>query len=540
MTNTSELLMQARKEEIWMKYCGFLDLELEDFMDIQERLLMEQLSFLRESECEITRKFIGGNAPKDVAEFRKVIPVTTYEDYSEFLDEKRDDVLPREPVLWAHTSGRSGSVKWVPYTKPAYDKLGERVLTGVILAAARRKGDVRLQVNDTLVYNTPPRPYISGVCLRALADQFDFRFVPPLEETEDMDFQERIETGFKTGLRTGIDILGSLAVVLVKMGERFTQGAQTTRVSPQMLHPRVFARLVRGWLRSKLERRSMLPKDLWHIKAIPSGGMDTSLYRDRIAYYWGVVPYEQYGSTEEGSLATQTWTKKDMTFFPDAAFLEFIPEEEWAKWRRDPTYSPETVLMDEVEPGKRYEVVVTNFYGKPLVRYRMHDVIRFTSLQDEEAGIRLPQMSFVGRSSDFIDLAGFAGLIDEKMVWQSIIDSGVEFEEWAIRKETRGDDVILHLYIELSVESQETAETVRDKVNSQMKDRNRFYADYESIIVSRPLEVTLLGKGSYQSYMAAKSAQGADLAHLKPPHMNASDTDIGLLLEKSGELTGSQ
>ena len=49
----------------------------------------------------------------------------------------------------------------------------------------------------------------------------------------------------------------------------------------------------------------MLPKDLWTLKALPCGGMDTSIYRDRGGGpYWGAVPYEQYGSTEEGAIAT--------------------------------------------------------------------------------------------------------------------------------------------------------------------------------------------------------------------------------------------
>ena len=305
----------GRREEVWTKYCGFLDLDLAGFMDIQRRLMMEKVSFLLESQCEIAAKFIKNSNIKDIKDFRKIVPVTTYEDYEEFLGDQREDVLPRAPVLWAHTSGRSGNMKWVPYTKEAYRSLGERVLAGVILSAARWKGDVRLDPKDTLVYNTPPRPYISGVSLRALADQFDFTFIPPLDETEEMDFQERIEQGLQTGLITGIDILGSLAVVLVKMGQRFAEGARKTEISAQMLHPKALFRMIRGWIRSKLEGRSMLPRDLWRVKAIPSGGMDISIYRDKIEYYWGVAPFEQYESTEEGAIATQSWNKKGMTFF---------------------------------------------------------------------------------------------------------------------------------------------------------------------------------------------------------------------------------
>jgi hypothetical protein len=524
---------QGRKDDIWTKYCGFLDLDPDEFMTIQERLLMQQLDLMGKSE--IGKKFMGERAPTSVQEFQRRVPITTYEDYEPYLGTKRAEALPQEPYLWAHTSGRSGRFKWIPYTRQAYEKLGDRVLAGVILAAARRKGEVRIKKDDVFVYNTPPRPYASGVALRALAGQFNFRFVPPLEETEEMTFQERIESGFQVGLVTGIDILGSLAVVLVKMGERFAEGARTTSLSAQLLYPRVAVRLIRALIRSKLARRSILPKDIWAIKAIPSGGMDISIYKDKIAHYWGVAPHEQYSSTEELAMAVQTWTKEGMTFFPDAAFLEFVPEDEWDEWQRDPTYIPRTALMNEVEPNKRYEVLLTNFYGKPLLRYRMHDIIKFTSLQDQETGIKLPQLVFVGRSSDFIDLAGFTGPIDEKMVWQAVVNTGMLYEEWSIRKEYDEDRPILHLYIELR--ELVGKEVVQAQVHKSLKDINPFYADYASMIETQPLEVTVLPPGTFQAYMTEKQAAGADLAHLKPPHMNAPDEDVRLLL-RLGEQPG--
>jgi hypothetical protein len=529
MATATELLRQGRKSQIWTKYCGFLDLSLAEFMKIQERLLLEQIELL--SKTETGRRFMGEKPPRTVAEFRQTVPITCYEDYEQFFDEKREDIKYEGAYLWAHTSGRSGRLKWIPYTREAYQRLGERVLAGVILASAREKGDIRLEEGDVLVYNTPPRPYISGVTLRALGEQFNFRFVPPMEETESMGFQERIELGFETGLETGIDILGSMSAVLVKMGERFAEGARTTKLSSHMLHPRVAARLLRGFIRSKLEGRPMLPKDLWTLKALPCGGMDTSIYRDKIAYYWGAVPYEQYGSTEEGAIATQTWNKKGMTFFPDAVFLEFIPEDEWTKSRREPDYMPKTVLLSEVEPKKRYEIVISNFYGKPLLRYRSHDLVEFTAMKDPETGVNLPQMLFVARSGDFIDLAGFTGLIDEKMVWQSIAKSGINYKEWAMRKESMAGEPVLHLYIE-TVEPMD-AEEVRKRVHECMKSMNPFYADYETLLEKRALEVTVLPKGTFQAYMLEKQASGTDLAHLKPPHMNASDEVIDLLLSLS-------
>ena len=50
MAKVSDLLRQGRSEEVWTKYCGFLDLGLDNFMDIQRRLLTEQLQLSGHSE----------------------------------------------------------------------------------------------------------------------------------------------------------------------------------------------------------------------------------------------------------------------------------------------------------------------------------------------------------------------------------------------------------------------------------------------------------------------------------------------------------
>ena len=104
MTTTTELLRQGREDEVWRKYCGFLDLSLEQFMEIQERLLTEQLELM--SRSELGRMLMGDDPPLDLEAFRQRVRLTTYEDYAPYLDERREDVLAEKPVAWAHTSGR--------------------------------------------------------------------------------------------------------------------------------------------------------------------------------------------------------------------------------------------------------------------------------------------------------------------------------------------------------------------------------------------------------------------------------------------------
>jgi len=119
-----ELLQQGRNEELWQMCCGYLDLDIEQFMAIQKRLLLEQLELLNRSQ--LGEKIMRGFKPRTVEEFREQVPLTTYADYCPELLEKREDILPAQPVSWVHTSGRSGEYpcKWVPMTQ-AYSQDGQ-------------------------------------------------------------------------------------------------------------------------------------------------------------------------------------------------------------------------------------------------------------------------------------------------------------------------------------------------------------------------------------------------------------------------------
>ena len=529
MITKDELFKTGNQERIWQKYCGFLDLSLAEFMGLQEQLLMEQIDLVYDSP--LVKKFML-RKPKDVTEFRRLVPLTTYDDYAPYFDEKNEDILPERPCQWAHTSGRGGSFKWAPYTQRFYDRMASCMIAGLILALATRKGEVNLTGNERIIHNLPPRPYLSGVAIRAMAEQLDFRFIPPLELSEKMEFQERINAGFKEALHTGVDIFGSLSSILVKVGESFTEQSQGMKFSLSLLYPPALLRLTKAILQSRLEKRTMLPRDLWPVKAIMASGIDTNIYKDKIIYYWGKSPYEYYACTEGGFIALQVWNKKAMTFIPYSDFLEFIPEEEWLKSKKDKNYLPSTILLDEVREGERYEIIITNFYGGPFLRYRLGDLIKIVSLRDEETGLNLPQMVFESRADDLIDIAGFTRL-DEKTVWQAITNTGIKYEEWTLRKEYAENKPILHLYLELK-EEQDAPEVAR-LVHEELKSLNSDYRDVESMLGFQSLKVTLLSKGTFKRYYQEKQAAGLDLAHLKPPHVNAFDDVIENILRLSSE-----
>ncbi len=392
MTSAVELLRQGRTAEVWQKYCGFVELTRDEYTLIQERLLLEQLELL--NGCELGRRLMNGRKVTTVEEFRRVAPLTTYQDYVSFLGEKREDLLPAPPVAWVRTSGRTGEFpcKWAPLTKPAYDNLGKYFLGTQILSGARRHGDVSIEEGDVYLYTGAPPPFVTGSILRAGRDEFPFRFVPSIEDAESMDFMERTEKAFRMAMETGVDYFLGVASVLVAMGEAFAKGS-SRGLSREMLVPAAFTRSVKALLTSKMRREPLMPKHFWHPKGITVGGMDVQIYRKRIESLWGVRVFEGYGCAEFGNIAVQSWGANSAGMIPsaDCAFWEFLPESEYSHWRVDRTYQPQTMLATEVQPG-RYVLVGTSLLGGAFVRYIVGDLVSVLNTSDPELGIDLPQL----------------------------------------------------------------------------------------------------------------------------------------------------
>jgi len=513
------------RKKIWQRYCGFLDLSIEEFMEIQNRLLSEQIDLV--SESILGQKILQGNKPKSVEEFRRTVPLTIYDDYEPYLSEQREDVLSEKPAFWCHSSSRGGKLKWVPYTYHGFEVSSKRSFALFMLACANSKYDVNFLPGSRALMLLPPPPYMSGTNLHHGSKQFTIKVMPPIDESSVEDFQARIAKGFGMALREGVDVIAAIASVMASAGERMVEQAQGIKFSPDLLNPPILTRLLRGWLQSKFGKRPLLPRDIWKAKGIVAGGTDVSIYKDKIAYYWGRPPHEIYASSEGNPTAMQAWNRKGLTLVPDICFWEFIPETELQKCKNDPKYQPSTILLDEVEAGKTYEIVLSHFYGMPMLRYRIGDLITIISMKDEQADINLPQIVFKSRTSDVIPLAGLVE-VDERMLWQSLESSGIKYEDWSARKEYENEQTFLEIYLELK-EPMEALE-IATIIDHNLKLIDVDYRDMEAMLGMQPIRVKLLSPGTFQRYYEEKQKEGADLAHLKPPHMNAGNANIQRLL----------
>jgi hypothetical protein len=534
MTSPLELLHQGQKEELWQMCCGFLNLSLEQFMDIQKRLLLEEIELLKNSE--MGRRMLGGAMPNTVEEFRQQVPLTTYSDYLPELAEKREEVLPTKPAMWVHTVARIGeyNFKWIPLSERFLYEY-ERVTGGVaLLASCNRQGDFLVKGHLRLLATMGSPDYGSGIVAYLTQQALDCDIFPT--NGVDTTFQEKMRIGFNEALSQGLDALGGVSSVLAYVGEVFRERATHVGIGFLLSNPRALARLLTGWLKSKLARRPILPRDIWSLKAIIGGGADCAVFAKKVKELWGRDVLEIYVGTEGGIYATQAWDHEGMTFIPNLNFFEFIPERESFKWQMDHSYQPKTILMDEVKAGENYEIVITNFHGGIMTRYRIGDIVKITSPTNEKLNIDIPQMVFVKRADDFVDIAAL-GRLTEKVIQQAVKNSGIPYVDWVARKEIIDGKPVLHFYLELVkgyvASERSLAVAIREQFSKlDRKHRSNLYSfigDMETALGLKPVRVTLLPQGVFSSYSAQRRADGVAPENVRPPHVNPSDEVLSLL-----------
>jgi hypothetical protein len=538
MLKAVDLLRQGKHEELWQMCCGYLKLDIQQFMDIQKRLLLEQLELLNHSP--LGKKIMHGTRPQTIKEFRKRVPLTTYADYCPELIEKREDILPEKPLLWAHSSGWSGDYpyKWVPITKDYARNLSVALYGIGMLSCCDRWGDTSHIPNKVkILYSVAPRPYISGTFAEVLRMQTPITYMPTIEESESLVFEERIKHGFEQSVSKGLDYFFGLSLVLASVGDKFLQSSDNINLRPYLKKPKALWRLARGKLKSRLANRPLIPRDIWSLKGIIGSGVDSGVYKNKIKELWGRYPLDLYSCTEGGVIATQAWDYNGMTFIPNMNFLEFLPEEEQLKLQMDPSYKPMTLLLDEVEAEKNYEIIITNFHGGVLMRYRIGDMVKIQSLHNERLGINLPQMNFERRVDDYIDF--YVVRLTEKSIWQAIENTGFAYEDWIAYKDPGKQvvNILLELKEDYQVDKEQIAILIYRELTKPDNDKPTEITSDNSLMdmMDFGIKVNLLPKGTFQRYIARKQAEGADLAHLKPPHINPTEEILTTLIGETEE-----
>lgn len=505
-------LKKLPKSVIWEEYCGFLDLSVQDYMFMQNRLMEEQIRLF--SASALGRKLLKGNVPCSVKEFLSVFPMTRYEDYADILLPRKAEMLPGEPVIWIETTWEGGirPIKVAPYTRAMLDTYRHNVLAIMMLASGREKGEYTVADHDRILYGGAPLPYATGLLPSLLDEEAEFEWLPDTNAHSDLSFGARIKKGFKMALKGDVDYFFAIGSVANYITEHFEDSAGGKGM-PSVSLP-ILMRYLKAKAVHKRDGGKLVPGELFRLKGFMATGTDSARYRDRLEKAWGVRPIEIAAGTESTCLATDNWEHRGMIFFPDACFYEFIPESELQRERENEGYVPRTVLMDGVVSGETYELVISVLHGGAFMRYRIGDLYHCLSAPADGS---LPRFTFLDRTPDVIDIAGFTR-ITEASVEEVIRESRLSVGDWTAKKEfDPGNTPFLHLYLEFkgdSVLSESASKTLlQEHLALYFRYFDSDYQDLKKLLDMEPLKITVLKAGTIR---ACEKRLGRKIRHINP------------------------
>ncbi|MBM6809695.1 GH3 auxin-responsive promoter family protein [Faecalitalea cylindroides] len=490
------------KKSLWKEYCGFLDLSMTEYMNIQKRLLIEQISIW--SKCDLGKSIIKDKQINSLEDFRRYVPLTTYEDYAPYLLSKQSSCLPDTPLMWIQTTWEGGihPLKVAPYTKGMLETFQKNTMASFMLATGKGRYDYDIEIADSMLYALAPLPYASGLLPVLFQNEIDVQFLPPVDQAAKMTFKERNVLGFKMGLKQDINYLfglGSVTYFVSKSFASLNQSSSSISLKDTMMSisPKIIMRYLVAKKKCKKENRNLIPKDLFHLKGMVVAGTDNACYKKDLEEMWGVYPVEIFAGTEPTLIGTETWERNGLYFFPDSCFYEFLPLNQ----RKEK--NPITLLMDEVVQGETYEIVLTVLKGGAFCRYRVGDMYRCVSASNGKSG-ELPRFEYVDRVPEVIDIAGFTR-ITEKTIDNAIQLSKLPISYWVAKKEFNEENrPYMHVYVQLDKGSlANTAiskQVLHDCLTVYFKYMDSDYQDLKKILGIDPLLITVLPCGTFENY----------------------------------------
>ena len=519
--NLEQKIKNKKYDQVWQEYCGFLNFSLKDFMEIQNRLMLEQLQAY--SDCELGRHIMKGQKPSSVEEFRDIVPLTQYDDYADILLAKNESALPAKPMRWIKTTREGGRhpIKVVPYTEGMINCHKDISISILLLATSKKKGEFSLRGDENFLYGMATLPYLTGIIPHLISSELPVKFLPSVDEAESMTFEQRNKAGFKLGMQKGIDLFFGLSSIVVKMGDAFSSENNSGKSKINILRnsSKMNLRLMKAWAKSKSTGSPILPKDIWDLKGLICSGTDSHVLKRKIESDWGIKPLEIFAGTEPSCVATESWNKNGLVFIPDACLYEFIPINELEQNIQDPSYKPKTYLLDEIKPNVDYELVISNFKGGAFARYRTGDIFRCLNSSNEEDGINLPHFLFLDREPRFIDIAGFTR-ISEGTINEALNLANLELHDWFVVKEYgENSKAFLRMYVEIGNDKRRTAnkEIIKEHLSTYFKYIDKDYKNLKHFLGMDPLDVTVIPFGTLDTFA---DTFGRRIRKMNPSHFD--------------------
>jgi hypothetical protein len=368
---------------------------------VQKQLLDDLLSSHAQTDFGADHSL---GSVKSVSDFRKALPIRTYEDMRPYMDRVYEGdtnaLLPKDcdVLMFSLTSGTTGKPKHIPVTQRFVDAMrrGSNVW-GISALRDHPAGWLRaiLRISSPMCeYSSPtgvPCGAISGLLMQNQKKIVRRMYVTPESAAAIEDPQVKYYTTCRCGVARDVAMIitanPSSTITMIECGqhhaERLIRDVADGTLTPPGDLPQNVARDINFKPNKALAKRmqigldrdgQLLPKHFWNPSLLANWtGGTLKLYLKRLGELFGDVPVRDVGLlASEGrfSLPLQSDQSAGVAEIM-GNFFEFIPARQRGSDR------PDTLEAHELEIGEEYFLIVTNWAG--LWRYDLDDRVKVTA-----------------------------------------------------------------------------------------------------------------------------------------------------------------
>ena len=520
-------------------------------MKAQEKTLKKILK--KNKNCELGKKFNFANI-NSIADYQKMVPLSTYDDYAPYVDRminnKENNIMfTGWNVRYCSSSGSVGKPKILPKSIKDLWTMQCVGFSGTVATSAhylkKYKNKKMPPQMGPLVLILTGHPLEDGKMCNGAA-QIPLLYLLPITkffctspnsllvpEHEELLDTSYLQLRFALEERK-VSYIGSLVITLVttmfdylkENWEMLCDDIEKGIINPNVKITPEYRAAYEKKFKPNPERAAELrrefqkgfdtpiapriwPKLTWAYGMV---GSNLKVYVEKLRKYIGDdVPIHGMGfAAAEGFFAMATkLDTHDGTLLPHTLFYEFLPINDDDE---DDIDEGKALLIDQLEVGKKYELVVSNFSG--LYRYRMEDVVQVTGMHNNT-----PTIEFLYRRNLGMNLANEKTTTEmvDMAAKQTADEMGNEFVGHSLYADYSTNPPRYCMLAEaVNPVSEEDRQKYIDILDEKFKTFNEKYFKYRRWgMINRP-EVLFLQPKTYWDYREYLRSKGKVLNQVKP------------------------
>lgn len=395
---------------------------------ISEKKLLKNIH--KNRNTAIGRKYDFANI-KTIKDFQEKIPYTIYDDYKEYIEKTTDtgeqNLITTDKInYFVVTSGTTGGYKTIPVVKSTFATF---LKNGTIFTynlkkemKKRKKGLLcgkTLNLSESSTITTTP----SGIKVGIISGYFTSRFKSILSTLtcipkEVIGFEKDINMKY-INARFGLEeenvicinsvflsTLTDLLKYIEDNKEMILKDIENGTIDESIKIPGIIRKKIQKRLKPNKKRaeelknifgestdcKGIIPKIWKRISLINSIGTgDFAPYKEKLEKYCSrELPfnYSMYAASEATIAIALEIDRPNYFLIFNGGFYEFLEIDG----------KNEPLLINELEIGKEYEIIVTNFTG--LYRYKLQDVVKVVGYEE-----KVPIIQYAYRKNQLVNLA---------------------------------------------------------------------------------------------------------------------------------------